>query len=685
MKNDDQKTVNTICYICNGACGITLEISGGVVTGVRGDKDHPLTRGYICPKGKAIPEIVHAPDRLTKPLRKDASGEWREVSWDEAFDLIADKLTKIKAEHGPEALAIHVGQTGVRKEFPHYVERFAAAYGTPNCSAAGSHCHQSKRMANEITYGVLPSSDYANSNCIVLWGYNPAVVCPPQANDIARARARGAKLIVIDPLATPLARAADIHLQPRPGTDGALALGMLQVIIGEELYDKEFVANWTVGFEQLAELVKAYPPEAVEKITWVPAAKIAEAARLLALTSPANISAGNSVELQTNGFQAIRATAILQAITGNLDIAGGAVFLPPAKLSSLELSRSLPEGKPAIGQQEFPLFLKYTKRAQANIMYKAILDGTPYPLKGMIVDGSNPVLIWPNAGKVKEALSKLEFLVVIDHFMTETARQADLVIPATTFLGRHDLNDAASIYTTPRLFLSDQVLDEEGISDWQFWIELARRLGFNEEFPWATEVEAIDFRLKPLGVTYDQLKQDRSFVYAAKRERKYEKAGFKTPSGKVEIYSPELAAHGYDPLPVYREPAESPISAPRLAEEYPLILSTGARTIGYYHSRYRNIPSLRRLMPDPLVWVHPDTAARLGVADGDWVDVESSRGAIELRVSVIPALDPRVIYALHGWDSANSNLLTDSEVLDPVTGFPADRSFLARIVKKDGK
>ncbi|MDF9407694.1 molybdopterin-dependent oxidoreductase [Pelotomaculum isophthalicicum JI] len=681
LNNCETRTIKTICGICNGACGICLELSGGVITSIKGDQDDPFTNGYICPKGKALKELVYAPDRLTKPLKKVAPGEWRDISWEDAFAYIVSKLKELKLNYGPESLAIHVGQTGVRKEFTNYLERFAAVYGTPNCSSAGSHCHISKSMANEITYGILPAADYLNSNCIVLWGYNPANACPPQMNNINKARARGARLIVVDPTVTPAALSADIHLQQRPGSDGALALGMLYVIVNEELYDKNFVAEWTIGFDKLQELVKEYTPEITEKITWVPAAKIVEAARLFAQTSPANISPGISLELQTNGFQTARALAILQAVTGNLDITGGALFVPPAKLSSLEIPIKEAK-KPAIGEKEFPVFHKYTKRAQANIYYKSILKGDPYHIKGMIVDGSNPVLTWPNASKVKEALSSLELLLVIDHFMTETGRLADLVLPAATFLGRYELRDASSTYGVQGISLIDKVLEDEGITDWKFWNELARRMGHEEHFPWPNEVDALNFRLKPLGLSYDQLKDNGlGYVYSEKEEKKYEKAGFKTLSGKVEIFSQELADYGFDPLPVYREPGESPLTSPQVAEKYPLILSTGARTIGYYHSRYRNIESLRKLLPEPLLLVHPAKAEEMGICDGETVKVESMRGSIEMKVSFSTKFDPRVIFAPHGWDKANSNILTDSEVLDPVSGFPPDRALLARIVK----
>jgi len=539
-------------------------------------------------------------------------------------------------------------------------------------------------MANSITYGALPIPDYANSACIVLWGSDPSVSCPTLMEDINKATVYGAKLLVVDPRVTKLARRADFHLQLRPGTDGALALGIINVIIQENLYDQDFVNQWTIGFPELTELVKHYSPSKVEQITWVPEAKVIEAARLIALSSSACVTSGLALELQTNGFQALRAIAILQAITGNLDVPGGALFVPLAKLASLAPENTLESDELAIGQKEYPLFHDHTKRAQANLYAEAILTEKPYPIKGMIVAGSNPMLTWPNTDKVREALTKLEFLVVMDHFMTETAKLADLVLPASTFLARIELWNGASIYGVQKLGLSPQVLEEKDcLTDWSFWNQLAQKMGFKESFPWASEEEALNFRLEPLGLSVESLKQyPEGYEYGQQRVKKYETTGFKTPSGKVEIYCKDLEEQGYEPLPVYREPHSSPLSMPKLARKYPLVL-TGARNVGYYHSRYRNIPSLRKMSPEPLVEIHPELAKMYGIEDGEEVVVESwRRKEIVLKAKITETIDSRVISIPHGWSESNVNLLTDDQTLDPVTGFPAYRSLLARLYKK---
>ncbi|MFX4262414.1 molybdopterin-containing oxidoreductase family protein [Pelotomaculum propionicicum] len=673
----------TFCGICSAGCGMDITLEEGRVVKVEGQAENAYTQGYLCPKGKAVRELLEAPDRLKSPLKKTASGRWEEVTWDEAFSFIAGKLEEIKSRHGAQAVAVHVGQAGVGKEFTPYAQRFSQAYGTPNFSTAGSHCHHSKTMASEYTYGTLPVPDYENSSCIVLWAYNPTMSCPPLMRIINGSLKRGAKLIVVDPRATLLAKGADCHLQLRPGTDGALALGMLSIVIEEKLYDREFVERWTVGFDRLACLAAEYTPEAVEKITRVTADKIREAARLYARFQPACIYPGIGVELHTNGFQAARAISVLQAITGNLDKKGGAVFMPKAKLSSLAISGA--DVKiPAIGRYEFPLFYKHIRQAQANIYSNAIIEGRPYPLKGMIIAGSNPLLTWPNAGKLKRALGSLEFLAVFDHFMTETASLADIILPAATFLHSDELCDRASLFCEPKISLCRNADPDSGVmTNWQIWVELARKMGYGEYFPWGTEEDALDYRLKPLGIIYKDLAgMPEGYIYGERIERKYENGGFRTPSGKVEIYSEELEQYGYDPLPVYKEPAESPLSTPDIFSEYPFILTTGARSPGYMHSRYRNLSSLRKLSPEPRVEMNQAKAKELGIQDGETVIVESLRGAIELRVKLTDDILPEVIYIPHGWDTANANILSDNEILDPVTGFPADRSLLARVVKK---
>ncbi len=676
-------TCRTVCGICSGTCGLTLTLENGKVRTIKGDHDHPVSRGYLCPKGRAFPELLNARDRLKHPLRKTATGRWEKISWTEAFEILAARLKEIRQTYGPEALAVHVGQAGVGKEFSAYVERFCNLYGTPNFSTSGSHCFESKLMAHVMTYGSIPIADYENSRCIVLWGKNPLSSTPSLVKAITGVQGQGCALMVIDPRETSFSRDADLHLQLRPGTDGALALGMIHVIVNETLYDQHFVNTWTLGFERLAAHVSKYTPEEVERITWVPASKVRQAARLYASSRPACIALGVALELSTNGFQSLRAVAVLQAIMGNLDVAGGALFLKEANLTDLRLINGHGR-RSAIGARRHPLFHASSGHAQANLYAEAILKGRPYPLKGLVVAGSNPVLTWPNADKVRRALGKLDFLAVMDPFLTETAGLAHLVLPSASFLGGTELWDSSHLSSRPRLGLAPEVTNEDGLpTNWEVWKELADKMGYADFFPWQTEEEAIDFRLRPLNLTLDDLKKrPDGYVYHRWTGRKYERKGFRTPSGKVEIFSAELERHGCDPLPVYREPAESPLSTPLIAAHYPLVLTTGARTLGYLHSRFRNVPSLRNRTPEPNVEINPRTAGELGVDNGETVVVETRRGKIELKVKVTSRILPKVISIPHGWDQANANVLTDDADLDPVTGFPADRSLLARIVKK---
>jgi len=679
-----RQRVETVCRLCFAKCGMDLYLEEGKVIGVKGSSNNPRNQGYLCSKGKAVTELLYAPDRLRYPMEKK-SNTWKRISWDKALDTIAKRLKEIKEKYGAEAVVIHMGQAGVAQDIGGYIQRFCNVFGTPNFSSAGSQCHVAKVIGNALTYGCLPTPDHRNTNCIIIWGSNPAFSSPLAMKSILKAKEKGAKLIVIDPRVTPLARKADMHMQIRLGTDGALALGMLNVIISENLYEQEFVKDWTVGFDKLIELAKEYSLEKVAEITWIPASAIRKTARLYGTTKPACIMLGNALEHHTNAVQGIRAISILQAVTGNLDVPGGALFNQGAPLANISLSREHHSKVKPVGVVEHPLFDEFVCQAQANLLSETILSSKPYPVKGMIVTGANPILTWPNAEKTKKALKSLEFLVVMDLFMTETAKLADMVLPAATFLERTEFCDYGRFGTVPCAGLISRAISqqEECWSDWKFWSELARKMDYGEFFPWNNIKEAVDFRLKPLGITVKQLKKEPSgVVYGRKEYRKYEKEGFKTSSGKVEIYSEKLKKLGYDPLPVYNEPDESPASKPDLAKEYPLILTTGARVLEYVHSRFRSIPSLRQRVPEPWVEVHPETAEELSIENGEEVIVESLRGSIEIKAKVTEGIDPRVVHIPHGWDEANANILTDDEARDPISGFPPLRSLLCRVRKK---
>ena len=482
-----------------------MHIQDGRLLKTEGNPSHPISQGYICPKGRALPDMLSAADRLRHPLKKLEDNSWQEISWDEALDTIAENLKGLQNKGYPYHLAVHVGQAGVNKQFTDYIARFCSIYGTPNLSTADSYCHTSRLMANTLTFGYRPTPDYGNSQCIVLWGYNPTHSSPPISNSITRARHSGAKLIVIDPYSSDLARDADLHLQVRPGTDLVLALGFLSYIILQGLYDKNFVNIWTVGFSDLEKIIATYTLKKVEDITGVPEDKIIEAAQLYAGSSAACLEHGMALELQTNGFQTIRAIAILQAITGNLDISGGALLTDDFKLESI----SLPTKEPieAVGQNEFPLFHRFTGHSQSNMYFKAILESKPYPIESMIVVGSNPLLAWPYASKVRKALESINFLVVVDNFMNASAQLADIVLPAATFLSQNELWDTSSDSGELVVGLAPKGFEEEGcLSDWLVWNSLAKKMGYGHFFPWENDKEALNDRLHQLGLNTGQLK-----------------------------------------------------------------------------------------------------------------------------------------------------------------------------------
>jgi anaerobic selenocysteine-containing dehydrogenase len=533
-----------------------------------------------------------------------------------------------------------------------------------------------------------------NTRCAVLWGHNPNMAAPPEMQRIAAARKKGAKLIVIDPRRIAAAKEADIHIQPRPGTDCALALGMLNVIISEGLYDRGFVENWTTGFDQLAEHVKDYTPEKVEKITWVPADSIRETARLYAKTKPACIFYGPTLEQTVSGFEAARAMNTLRAICGNLDVPGGEICISLPLVNLMRLPEKWGDLEKPPRADEFPmysgawgLFMGCTGIPTSYV--ETILSEKPYPIKMMVFSGVNPMVTFPNVTRLKQALEKLDFMVVMDLFMTPTAEMADIVLPACTFLERTDeLHNTYMLYeNTPYGIFASQAIEPLGESwpDWKFWIELARRMGYGEYFPWKSSEEIIDYYLEPSGLTVKQLKESPSGVpFGTIKGLDYfeqhpEELRFPTPSGKVELYCEALKEMGYDPLPVYREPAESPLSNPELSKQYPLILTTGARLLEYSDSRYRNLPKMRRRKPKPVAEIHPASAEKHGINDGEMITVESIRGVLSIKASVTEDIMPGVVRIAGVWPEGTANILTDDAPACPIMGYPELRSVLCRV------
>ena len=683
--------VRTVCRSCHGGCGVIAHVKDGKVIKVEGDPESPISHGTLCSKCLAITQLAYHPDRITYPMKK-GNNDWERITWDEALDTVIGKFKEVIKEYGPESIVI--GQ-GTGRDYESHLYRFANLLGTPNVLTAGHMCYVSRVAATLITCGNLPVCDYAaNPKCIVMWACNPQWTNPDEykGEGFWRAYKRGSKLIVIDPRKGFLAKKADLWLQLRPGTDAALAFGFLHVIIDEGLYDEAFVKNYVHGWEAFKERVKTYPLERVEEITWVNKELIRKAARIYATIKPACINWGVPTEQTLNCTDCTRLLTGLMAVTGNLDVAGGnAFFVPPPVRTVSQFSchkdLSPEQWKKRLGGEQYKLASRVAL-ITPKVAWDAILTGKPYPLKAGLLCGTNPVITRANAREAYEALKKINFLAVIDFFMTPTAELADIFLPAGTWL---EQNHVADNWKRHGYALARQKVVEIGEcwQDHKIFLELGKRMG--QEW-WDTVEDALDYLLEPSGLTWEQFKEKR-FLKGEQVYHKYMDKGFSTPTGKVELYSTILEKWGHDPLPKYREVPEGPISRPELLKEYPYILNAGLRTPTFFHSANRMIPWLREIRPDPTVEIHPETAAKHGIEDGDWVTIESPRGHVKERAKLTDSIDPRVVVAEHGWwfpeikdpghgwDTANINILTDNshESMDPVMGATNLRVLLCNI------
>ena len=674
------ETVVTRCGICGADCGMKAYVKDNRILAVAPWPDDPRTKGFMCDMGLATPELVHAPDRILNPKKRVGDDKWVDITWDEALDTIATKLSELKSSLGPQSVIFHYGVSQVRSWFYRYFQRrFSNVYGTPNFTGCGSQCAIATMLAKDYSIG-RTSPDYENTRCMIQWGCNQSASAFLEwFHRILPAKENGAKLICIDPRSTPMTKMADIHLRPRPGSDGALALSMMNVILNDNLYDKDFVKKYGVGFDGLRTLVDRYKPEAAETITGISASDIRNAATTYATNAPACIDSDNALELHTNGVQTIRAVMLLQALTGNIDVKGGALIHgKKTPLVDMELKDHKAITSKGISTETYPIIWKSRKMVTANVLPETILTGRPYPVKALIVVGGNPLITGPNSAHQRKAYKQLDLMVVMDLFMTETARMAHIFLPAASFIERDNFK------VRDRIFMTPKVIAEQGNAwpEWKFWFELAKKMGYTKEFPWTTLDEAIDEHLSPINVTASHLRKNFLGVdYSVKTVyKKYEKDGFQTPTGKVEFHSQMLADAGYDPLPTYIEPHEGPTNK-KLFARYPMVMTSGARIPYYFHSQFRNLPSLRAKFPVPLIEINPSDASALGIAQGDTVIITSPRGSIRAKSALVQALNAGTVAMSHGWTDANVNELTDDSALDPISGFPGFRGFLCRLEK----
>jgi len=644
-----------------------------------------------CPKNAAAPHIIYASDRITTPLIKAVKGssqDFEKTSWDSALSTIADKLLGYKKDFGPESVAWLKGTGEDWGPVWHYAQRLMHAFGSPNVIGNGSLCHVTRAFPQILTYGSTSRPDTLNTECVIVWGKNDKTSNPPAYDQLIEGVKRGAKLIVIDPIKTDLAASADLWLQIKPGCDGILAMAMMHVIIEEDLFDSDFTSEWTIGFEQLSEEVQKYAPENVAATIHLTPQKICQAARLYSRAKSACIADGNGLDMNADVTANTRAICILRGLCGNLDVKGGDIFPQQAATRDIRLKEELdPSIKPITS--DYPLFNSFLKGAGdqvSTVLPDAILTEKPYPIKALIVQASNPLVTAANSNRFKEALEQVEFLVVIDMFMTQTAKLADVFLPVTTTFEKTQLNMAG--LTANRLFLQDKVIEPVGESkpDWQIIFDLAKALHLSKHFPFPSIEDAIDFQLEPSGITTDILRKNTDGIKnQGPKEKKYFDNGFNTPSGKVEFYSEDLDKYGYKPIPSFNLAQTGKIAFIDSVEQYPLIAISGEKSGWFVHARYRNIPWMIAKEPEPFVDLDPDDAAKRGIIENEVVKIISPNGEMSVKARLSDVVQPGSIRVPWGWGDyipeSDINHLTDDEERDPVTSTPSVRAFMCEVLK----
>lgn len=710
-----EHVVQGICGVCDAACGVEIVMDGERLVRLRPWKGHP--KGIVCTRGTRAPEVIYAPERLRYPQRRvgeRGEGRFERITWDDAMEIMTSEIRRIGAQHGPEAMAMYTGrgnfEFGLNEMFAPAGPPESSAnavlfpFGSPNATGVGSLCFVSYGMiAPKSCFGAMVhdiTDEIELADLVFVWGVNPATASPPEnLVRLKEAQARGARVVVIDHRRTETARALGCQwVGVRPGTDGALALGMIAVLVAEERYDRDFVERWTHGFEELRAYAATFTPERVEQITGVPAATVVELARAIGDARAYATLMYTGLEYSNSGVQAIRATLALQALAGSIDIPGGKVIRTPGGVDTTRNTTPAPVGaRPAVGAREHPVYWEIRQEAHGGLLPKAILEDDPYPVRGMIISGASVITSWPNPGLWRRAFERLEFLAVLNRFPTADAAYADLLLPATTMFEIESYQTYGS-----RVQLRRRVIPPQGEArnDYLVWAELASRLGYGHLWP-QTERAMVERALEGTGISYEELAAHPEGVEMPRppvRYRKHEtghlradgQPGFETPTGKFEFTSEWLRSHGYDALSVYTEPSEGPLAAPELARQFPLVFNSGARVRSDFRSQHRTTPSLLAMAPRPTVQLHPRDALARGISDGDEVDVVSPRGRVRFWAAVTEDIVAGAVEAAFGgggplgpaeWQGSNVNELTDEANVDPISGFPVYRALLCDVVR----
>ena len=667
-------------------CGIKTYVNGaGELVKIEGDENHPITGGRLCVRCLTMRDYVYNPDRILYPMKRAredrGKNKWQRITWDEALDLLAEKVAYFKENYGAESILMQ-GGTG-REGGPMLPAYAQAAIGTPNASQplSGYSCYIPRVAGTTYVLGAAyPEMDYAGGlhgryddpafevpELLVFWGKYPLPtngdgMFGHSAVDMMR---RGSKLMVIDPRVNWGSARADYFLRLRPGTDAALALGMLDIIIKEDLYDHDFVENWTWGFEQLSERAAEYPPERVAEICGVDADLIVEAARAYANAKPASIAWGLAIDMKNNAVQAGHAIICLEAICGNIDVPGGQLVGDVNDGLELgfgwnELGKEL-QGK-ILGLERYPAFVTFILNAHPDTVLDVLETGEPYKIRMVGFEDCNGLAGTDCAQpeRWEKAWASTEFNFGVDVFMTPTIMAVcDLFLPLSTTV-EHDSVVYTHYGASPVMAgaINKCITVGEGKGDSEILYEIGKRCcpGNFEQFP--TYYDWLSWNRLGNKRAFEDLREE---VVHQKVEtlsyRKYEtgklrpngEPGFNTPTTRVELWSNVYDHFGEDPLPYYEEPKMSPVSTPELMEQYPFVLTTGARTYCYFHSEGKQIPYLREMNPDPLLEMNPADALKCGVSGGQWVRVSNPYGSCVLKAKVTQAVYEGLVHAQHGF------------------------------------
>ena len=676
-KQPGEKVVQTLCRMCDEHCSINVHLKNGKINRVSGFDRHPYNRGILCPKGRAIQDLVYAPDRILAPMKR-VGKDWQEISLEQALDEIAEKMLAIIKKYGARSVGLWKGEAVGFAQQEWYVRRFCHALGTPNYFSNDSQCFTARLIAQSLVMGAATIPDFNNAKCIVLWGANPPNTQPSVFRMIMKAKRKGAKVIVIDPRLSTAAKSADYHLRIKPGTDGALAWGISRILINNNRYDQQFVKEYSVGFEKFADYAERFTAEFVSRETGVSIDLLEKIAALMGRNAPQVASyTGNPLEHHENGVNNIRAISCLDGLLGSLDQKGGNLLPEPLKLNNMMLYSQIPlRHLGPIGVDKYPALYDFWQECHTMTAMDAMLTGEPYPLRAMIITAANPALTNANSLKVKKAMQNLELLVVRDLFMTETAGLAQYFLPAATFLERSELftHSMFNLINLTRKVVSFPLCQDE----YQFWHDLAHRLGIGSYFPWKDESEVNRWLLEPTGLSVEMLEGcPEGYRYKEKGFRKWQDQPLATTSGKFEFSSAYLKEKGYPEIPEY----SSPSYLVNKTEKFPYTLITGARKLRYFSSRYHNLQSFSRFDSEAKMELNIKDAEELGIKEGEIVRVTSSIGSIEIKAHVV-ALDeilPGFVQITHGWGAVNVNRITPDAVNDPISGFPLLKGVPIRI------